>query len=482
MITKKEAAIAELVTLTRQAGKPVASDALPFTLYNSLLHHFGGIARARRAARLPDPPPGPRKWTTASVISELRRLHQTGLTIRFRDLERCGREDLVGAIRAHVGSIVRARVLAGIPHPPRALSFQEHWDEDRVVEEILELHERGQPLAYSKAPNKLVNAGVRYFESWDEALVAAGLDPDAIRLRRKPYDDAQLRARIRDLSRAQPAMTRGELSAHPDGQVLWRRYGSMETGLAAVGLTDWPQRVLRAASSEREVVAALRKRRREGKSLRKEALEKDPRLQLGITRRFGSISAALVAAGLDDELPDTTRWTRDEIERVLQDRRDRGLRLDTTAIRDAHGGLYPAAIREYGSYMAIARRFGAKPRQTTWTDDSARAALQRLARKHGVLKVTQVPTGLLRAGYRFWGTWEQICDATGVEHLDHQPRGHWTRDRIVDTLCARLHDGEQVTATALGSAISSAVWRQFGGLESALRVARAAMHPQAPRK
>ena len=179
----KQAALAELVKLTRVARVPLPSNEIPIVLYNALLHYFGSIQRARRAAKLPDPPQY-REWSDADVIAELRRLHDNGITIRYRDLERCGREDLVGAIRVYIGSIVRARVLARIPHPPRALYEQEVWDEDRVVEDILELHQLGQPLAYSKAPNKLVNAATRYFGGWDNALSAAGLDPDDFRLRR----------------------------------------------------------------------------------------------------------------------------------------------------------------------------------------------------------------------------------------------------------------------------------------------------------
>ena len=199
-IPAKQQALADLVKLTRQAGAPLPSNEVPFALYNALLHHFGGIQRARRAAKLPDPPQY-REWNEVDVIAEIRRLHENGLTIRYRDLELAGREDLVGAIRTYVGSIVRARLLAKVPHPPRRVSVEERWDEDRVVEEILELYRLGEPLAASKAPDKLVNAGTRYFGSWDDALTAAGLDPDEIRLRRKPYDEEQMIARIRQLAR-----------------------------------------------------------------------------------------------------------------------------------------------------------------------------------------------------------------------------------------------------------------------------------------
>ncbi|MBV8756320.1 MAG: hypothetical protein JO257_03530 [Deltaproteobacteria bacterium] len=467
----KQQALAELVKLTREAGAPLPSNELPVALYNTLLYYFGGIQKARRAAKLSDPPQY-REWSQADAVTEIRRLHESGVTIRYRDLELAGREDLVGAIRTYVGSIVRARILARVPHPPRAEYEAERWDEDRVVEDILDLHTAGESLAYSKAPSRLVNAGVRYFDSWDGALEAAGLDPDEFRLRRRPYDKAQAIARIRELAREEPSMNFGQLHSHPDGQALHRRFGSIEAGLKAAGLTKWPVRVLHGAITKEEVIAALKARHRAGKSLRKTALEEDSRLLLGITRRFKTIEAALVAAGLESEVPDITHWTREEVLRVLADRRDRGLALHASAVQDECGALYQAAIRFFGSYMGAARRFGAKPRRDDWTEERALAAIRRLAKKHGVLKSTHVPNGLLKACRRFWGTWEDVCRVAGVEHLDHLPRGYWTRDRLLEVLRTRVQEGQPVTANALGKAIASAVWRQFGGLDEALSAAR----------
>jgi hypothetical protein len=54
--------LVDLVKLTREAGAPLPSNEIPFALYNALLHHFGGIRRARRAAKLRDPPQA-RDWT-----------------------------------------------------------------------------------------------------------------------------------------------------------------------------------------------------------------------------------------------------------------------------------------------------------------------------------------------------------------------------------------------------------------------------------
>ena len=336
-------------------------------------------------------------------------------------------------------------------------------------EDISDLADRGEPLAFSKAPDRLVNAGVRYFGSWDAALEAAGLDPDEHRLRRKPYDDDSMLAKIRELARKHPEMTLGEIHALPDGQAIWRMFGSIEEAARRAGLTSWPVRVNRDAYSVEETVAALRTRHRAGKSMTKTAIStQDSRLTLGIQRNFRTMEAALTAAGLESELPDTIRWSREEVLRQLEQRRDDGKPLHASAVREDCATLYAAAIKFFGSYMGAARRFGAVPRQIKWTEKTALAALRRLAKKHRPFKSTDVPNGLLNASRRFFGSWQELCAAVGAEGIDHVPRGYWTRERIIDELRQRARTG---TGTAIGKPLLAACWRQFGGLDAALAAA-----------
>lgn len=408
----KKAALAELAKLTRAAGAPLPSNEIPLALYDTLLHHFGGIQRARRAAGLADPPQA-RQWSEADVVAEVRALHRDGVIIRYRDLDRAGREDLIGAIRTYLGSIVRARRLAGVPEPERAKSEQEMWDEDRVIEDILDLAERGECLAYSKAPPKLSNAGARYFGTWEAAITAAGLDYDVIRLRRKPYDDDAMIARIHELAQTHPDMTWGELHEHPDGQAMWRRYGTIAAAVEAAGVFGWPIRVMHAAYTEEEVIRALKARHRAGKRLTKLSIDADDsRLKLGVRRHFRTMSAALAAAGL--------------------------------------------------SSVDAAKRIA-----PVWTREAVIAELRRLAKQNGVVKSTDLPSGLARACTRYFGTWEQTLAAARVKGLGHVPRGHWTRERVLEVLRDRERDGLPNSSTELPSSLMSAVWRTFGSIDAA---------------
>src|SRR5262245_18645670 len=49
-------------------------------LYRSLLAEFDSLAGGRRAADLAAVIPDPRKWSTAAVVEELRRLHRLGVS------------------------------------------------------------------------------------------------------------------------------------------------------------------------------------------------------------------------------------------------------------------------------------------------------------------------------------------------------------------------------------------------------------------
>jgi hypothetical protein len=464
----KRAALDELIRLTAEAGAPVPSHELPLHLYVDLLHHCGGIQKARRAAGLPDPA-FPRRWNEAEVIEEIRRVYRSGITIRFFDLERAGREDLVGAIRTYVGSIVRARRLARVPHPPRRGFEVDFWDEDRVIEDILEIADAGGPLAYSKAPPKLVNAGSRYFGSWAGAIEAAGLDYEAIRLRRKPYDDAAMLERIRVLAAEHPEMTVGQLYGHADGQAIMRRFPSIEDAVKRAGVTGWPIRLIHDLPSKAEVIAALQTRHRQGAKLTKTAFEQeDQRLLNAIRRHFRTVERALKTAGLESEIPQFIRWTRAEVLKQLRRRRDAGLPLHASAVQDDMSGLYPAAVKFFGTYMAAAARFGARPRQESWTPKRVLEELRTLAAGRGVVLTAEVPDSLLHACARYYGSLEKARRAAGLRGL----RGHrWSRDAIIADLKRRASRGQPITGNALGSSLMTACWRYFGSLDAALAAA-----------
>jgi hypothetical protein len=411
----RQDALKELAKLTRQAGKPLPSHALPIQLYDDLLHHFGSIMEARRAAGLAQAP-YPRRWTAERVVAEIRRLHRRGIVIRHEDLIDAGREDLAGAIRVYLGSIVRARILARVPHPERRLFEPEAWDEDRVVSEIVDLHEKRKPVAYSRAPKRLVNAGVRLFGSWQTAIEAAGLDYAKVRLRRPGFDDERALEALRELADERPHLTLGELHNLPLGLALLRRFDSIEKAARLAGLVEWPLRTVHRVLSRKETLAGLRRRQRQGRGVYKTAVQRDDmRLWNSARRHFGTLRAALDAAGLENDSPIKMRWTREEVLETLADRQRRGASLSSSVIQDELAGLYKAAVTHFGSFPGALAEIGAKLMlRAPWTKSELVRELKRRARGNKVLFAMDVPPNIVSACQRRFGSFAAARQAAGL--------------------------------------------------------------------
>src|SRR5262245_39996380 len=133
--------VAELRRLERASPGPVrASDvrARASLLYREVLRHFGSMAKARSAAGLVAVPSTRKRWTPELVIAELRRLHRRGVPLTLWSLRTSGLGFIGDAARTWCGGIVRARRLAGLPEPRTRWRSKQAWDEDRVVEAILD--------------------------------------------------------------------------------------------------------------------------------------------------------------------------------------------------------------------------------------------------------------------------------------------------------------------------------------------------------
>ncbi len=181
-------------------------------LLQRLFTEFGSLALARKAARLP-PLDRTRKWTRDRISDELRAVYRATGALTAAAITGAGRRDLLSAIQGR-GGLVEARRLAGLPEPKparRHRSTAERWDADGVVSEILDLHARDQSVAYSKVSRVLCGAGSRIFGSWRQAIEAAGLNYDDVRLVRPPYTREEIVELLQRLAQEQPQMLWGEL-------------------------------------------------------------------------------------------------------------------------------------------------------------------------------------------------------------------------------------------------------------------------------
>ena len=111
------------------------------------------------------------------------------------------------------------------------------WTKESVIRTIQAVHDAGGPLNHAASQHKgLTRVAVRLFGSWDAALRAAGLVPETIRLRRRPWQPEEVVQEIRRKAEAaEPLHACGvsPCTLYRNGVAF---FGSWDAALSAVGL------------------------------------------------------------------------------------------------------------------------------------------------------------------------------------------------------------------------------------------------------
>jgi len=292
-----------LVELARGIGRPIVAADIQNVprLYRGVQVHFGTVEGARKAARLPEPQRSS-KWTEASVVAELRRLHRERVRLTVPALREHGHDGLVAAAQMF-GGLQAMRRKAGVPEPSPLPYSRTSWDEDRVTSEILQRQSRGESLASSKVPASLDSAARKYYGSWQNAIEAAGLEYEDVRLVRRWGKEA-ICNELRALRRTQPELARGDLHHLPVGAAIPLHFESLDEALSAARIHGWPQWSAQPYPTRDETLELLRQRHHAGLSLRrKDIIRDDHRLELAVLRHFPSFRAAFEAARLPNPFP-----------------------------------------------------------------------------------------------------------------------------------------------------------------------------------
>lgn len=357
----------ELKALARRLGRPPRIRDVPVALGYDLQIHFKGLRDALRAAALRPTKrrSPPAKWTLARVLEEVGRLDARGVPITRRAItgdEYESPRGLGAAIAKHAGGYRRARALAGIDDPEREAPA-DLLSERALIREIRARHARKQPLAWSQLNYELRRSAEVAFGNWRNAVIAAGVDYDAVRLQHQPYTKDEILRRLRALARKEPRITAGQLGDRAIARAAVKRFGSLVEAVAAAGINDWPRRVRSRIYSREEILELLRVRRRARRPMARHLLQADdPRLARAIERRFGDWSEAMRAAGVPYERARRT-WTRESVIDALRARHQAGQAVHAHALAKEEPGLLSAAIRHLGSARRILELLGLPPRQ-----------------------------------------------------------------------------------------------------------------------
>ncbi len=140
----------------------------------------------------------PNPWSQKTAAAWVREHRTTPAALRASAAPR----DLLHFVRSHLQTSWTAFIEScGIAYPGH--KGRSDWSKPKVVAEIQRCHAAGQAMNFSEINRRcssLVQASKNLFGSWDRACVAAGLDPNAYRRRRRTWDreraDEWMRAQI----------------------------------------------------------------------------------------------------------------------------------------------------------------------------------------------------------------------------------------------------------------------------------------------
>ena len=443
-----------------------------------------------------------------------------------------GYAGLLGAIGRYIGSVPRARRLAGLPDPTRRESPIELWNEDRVVHEIRARQRANLPLAPSKVPPKLRSAAVDHCGSWRNAIEMAGLDYHATRLHSVPLSRDEVLERLRAAARAnrrgvgssgisrllqrgarrlfgsirnaviaagleptavlrrvilarqdipdelrrlareRPDMTLSELGHTKSGYAAIKYYGRLSIALARAGIQGWPRSTRRTAPPRDDLLPVLRLRHRRGDSLRLEDVTREHQRLVDVAReRFGSWRAALKAAGVPVPGPKRRRWSREEILQEIRRRHHRGEPLDAIRI---YVGLRQDARIYFGDWPSAVAAAGLDYealRHRKWDRRKLFAAMRASARagRTGVGPHGFIKQKLAVEAQAQFGSLRAAIIAAGLDPARVLRRQPRTVEELAADLRRMARKRPRMTMTQLHhTAEGSTLVNHFGSLTAAL--------------
>lgn len=250
-----------------------------------------------------------RKWSPEKIIQEIQRLQAEGHSLSTRNMTELGYSGMVTTSYKpeYFGSWRNAIVAAGFD-PKEVCKRRRKWTHERIVEQIRELHKKGEDLSHSAAKKNhqylvVVAIDERFFGNWRSAIEAAGLKYEDVS-KHEYWSKKRIIKRIREL------YEKGESLSHEDAK---KTHGALVS----------------AASSP---------------------------------RYFGSWGEAIRAAGLDyDSIRKINRWTQEKIVQTIRSLHQQGNDVNNSNMRRlGYRGMMEAANRpeNFGSWAQAVEAAG----------------------------------------------------------------------------------------------------------------------------
>ena len=191
------------------------------------------------------------RWTRKGIIDEIKRLHAAGEELNYSSVEE-NHLNLVRAAAWHFGTWKRAVEKAGLDY--ESVSNYQRWTRERVVERIQELYKQGKDLSWRAVSitvdPPLAAAALRPnsgFESWFDAITAAGINHDEIARYRK-WTSERVVQELRE--RSTQGLPMSSIAVQKQNPSLYcaakRRFTQWDSALEQAGLDPNKIRIRRA--------------------------------------------------------------------------------------------------------------------------------------------------------------------------------------------------------------------------------------------
>ena len=334
-----------------------------------------------------------RHWTRERVIGEIRARKAQGKPLFLAAVVNDGRQDITHAALKLFGTWDRTLAASGL-QPERVRKLR-HWTPQKVIAEIRKLGGFVPSHILSKRDGGLFQVAVKLFGSWRKAYEAAGV-PYTPQLERGKWSPERILSAIRDRARRGIPLRTSD-AADRELQSLataaWKRFGGWRQAVKVAGCILPPERKpppRLAPWSRDEILAELKRLRREGKPVGRRDLERVRRqgyvaLDTAIVNLFGTLAQAKKDAGFWDWDRKSPRWTRGGVLDMIRERARTGASLRPKDVAREVGGAYGAAYRDFGSWKAARAAAGIPPEEyrhpVTWTRERIENAVRDLERQ-----------------------------------------------------------------------------------------------------
>jgi hypothetical protein len=307
----------------------------------------------------------------SSVIRGLWRIHEAKLSLKNQSMRTRSRE-LWNACHRLFPSYKAALAAARIPLEVLTQRCEIQWSRRKIIKQFKQFAAKGIPLnmaSIHKHDQRVLQAAIRHFDSYDDALRAAGFDPEQIKLFRQWTSQEVLDA-IGKLRDEKVDLSYANLNKHHIKlcRAMCDHFGSHKKALQAAGIEgEQLKSFLWKIWSKQAVIAAIHKLRDENADLTRVNIRKHHRKLLNAMNwHFGGHKQALRAAGIDPDLYKTVvkpnvapgPWKPDTLVAALKEMHSRGQDVRERRMREKDALMWRASKKLFGSYLTAVREAG----------------------------------------------------------------------------------------------------------------------------